>query len=204
MPLDRDAARALFDNAAPMPAGAGGAAFASASPFAPAANDALTARMSGGSTRKSIDWRLAAPVGVAALCAGAALLIVSQRDPAEPGKTVATTEVTRPLPTPLPAPTPLPEQVETATAAPPASSIAAPPAARSTPVVRARVTPAPARRAPPPRTVAAAPSASDASSNVSAREPYVPPPSLGAPVSVIPAAPPPVMTPDPAPVTPQP
>ncbi len=203
MSLDRDAARALFDNAAPMPAGAGGAAFASASPFAPAANDALTARMSGGSTRKSIDWRLAAPVGVAALCAGAALLIVSQRDPAEPGKTVATTEVTRPLPTPLPAATPSPEPVETAAAAPP-SSIVAPPAARPAPAVRARVTPAPARRAPPPRTVAAAPSASDASSNVSAREPYVPPPSLGAPVSVIPAAPPPVMTPDPAPVTPQP
>lgn len=195
MTLDRDAARALFDSADPMPAAGGGSAFATTSPFAPADNDA-SARMSGGAQRGRIDWRLVAPVGVAALCAGAALLLVTQRDPAEPGRTVAATEATQPLPTPLPAPAPLPEPVETAAATP--APVIAPPAARPAPVVRART--APARRATTePRAVATAPSAADASSNVSAREPYVPPPSLGAPVTITPVAPTPAPAPAPMP-----
>lgn len=201
MTLDRDAARALFDNAEPMPATAGGAPFAASTPFAPVGNDALTARMNGRPVRKGPDWRLIAPVGVAALCAGAVLLAVSQRDDAEPGKTVASTEITRPLP----APTPMPAPIETAAVTPSPLSIVEPPAIRPAPVVRAQVRSEPARRAPAPHTVAVAPSASDASADVSAREPYVPPPVLGAPAQVVitPAAPPPVSAPEPQPLTPQ-
>lgn len=55
MTLDREAALALFGNAAPMPATAGGAPFSSSPPFSPVGNDALTARMSGVSTRKGPD-----------------------------------------------------------------------------------------------------------------------------------------------------
>lgn len=202
MTLDRDAARALFDSADPMPATAGGAPFAASTPFAPVGNDALTARMNGRPVRKGPDWRLIAPVGVAALCAGAVLLVVSQRDDAEPGKTVASTEIARPLPAPTPMPAPAPN--ETAAVTPP-PSIVEPPATRPAPVVRTQARSQPARRAPAPRTVAVAPSASDASANVSAREPYVPPPVLGAPaqVTITPAAPPPVTAPQPQPITPQ-
>ncbi len=209
MSLDREAARALFDNAEPMPATAGGAPFAAASPFAPASddafapvgNEALAARMSGRSTRKGPDWRLIAPVGVAALCAGAVLLVATQRNDAQPGKDVAATTVIRTTPMPAPAAPP----IESAAVTPPPSSIVEPPAVKPAAVVRTQVRTAPVtRRATAPRTVAAAPSASDASSNVSAREPYVPPPVLGAPaqVTVTPVAPPPVETVEPQPVTP--
>lgn len=199
MTLDRDAARALFDNAAPMPVAAGG----SASPFAPAGNEALTARMSGLSARKGPDWRLVAPVGVAALCAGVVLVVVSQRDDAEPGKTVASSELTRPLP----APAAMPAPVEMAAVTPQSPKVE-PQASRPASAVRAQARTAPARRAPAVGAVVAAPSAPDASANVSAREPYVPPPVLVAPtpVIIIPAPPPPVITlePEPQPVTPQP
>jgi hypothetical protein len=203
MTLDRDAARALFDNAQPMPATAGGAPFAAAAPVASAGDEAVRDRMSGRVARKGPDWRLVAPVGVAALCAGAALLIASQRDPAEPGRTVAAAEITPPAAIPAPAPL-TPPPVEMAQATPPASSIVAPPARTPAPVVRTRARSEPARRAPAPRAVAAAPSATDASADVSTREPYVPPPVLGAPaeVTVTPVAPPPAVTPDPAPLTP--
>lgn len=199
MTLDRDAARALFDNAAPMPANAGGAPFVSAAPFAPAGNDALTARMSG-SARKGPDWRLVAPVGVAALCAGAALLIIGQRDDARPGKDVAATTATRPLPPPVA----MPEPVETAAVTPPAAAIVEPSAPPPATAVRTRARSERAARPAPARRVAVAPSASDASSDVSAREPYVPPPVLDAPTPVIitPAAPPPVIAPEPQPETP--
>src|SRR3990167_6120396 len=139
MSLDRDAARALFDQApAPAVTASGSTPFASVSPFGEPDED-LIARVEGRTHRRTgLDWRLIAPVGVAA---------------ARPAR--------------------------------------APP---------------PARRAPPPRTMAAAPSVSEASADVSTREPYVPPPSLGAPVTVTPApapvAPPPVVEPTPEPTTP--
>ncbi|MFA7262532.1 MAG: hypothetical protein WC068_05875 [Caulobacter sp.] len=182
MILDRDAARALFDNAAPMPATAGGAPFA-APAFTMAGDTAGYDRMSGRTARKGPDWRLIAPVGVAALCAVAVLVVASPRNDAEPGRTVAAADIARPAPTPAPVSPPIVE----------------PPAPAPAPVVRARAVRAePARRAPAPRVVARAPSAADATADVSAREPYVPPPSLGAPaqVTVTPVAPPPVATPE--------
>lgn len=200
MTLDRDAARALFDNAEPMPVGANAAPFAAASPFAPAGDSlgdsAAYDRMSGRTARKGPDWRLIAPVGVAALCGVAVLVVATQRTDTEPGKTVAASEITRPAPLPARIAPP----IETAGLAAPASSIVNPPATRPPPVIRARARPEPARRAPAPRTVAVAPSTADASADVSAREPYVPPPVLGAPaqVIVIPVAP----APTPQPVTP--
>lgn len=197
MTLDRDAARALFDNAPAPAATAGGATpFASASPFGEA-DTGFDARTSGGAARKGANWKLIAPVGVAAVCAVAVLVIAQTRDPAEPGRDVAASSVMAPLNPPSALP-----PVETAErAAPPAASIIEPPAAAPAPVVRTTVRAAPARRAPPPRTVAAAPSVSEASSDVSTREPYVPPPSLGAPVTVTPApapTPPPIVA-EPAP-----
>lgn len=194
MTLDRDAARALFDNAPAPAAAAGGATpFASASPFGEA-DTGFDARTSGRTARKGANWKLIAPVGVAAVCAVAVLVIAQTRDPAEPGRDVAASSVMAPL-NPPPALPP----VETAeAAAPPAASIVEP-AAAPAPVIRATVRTAPARRAPPPRTVAAAPSVSEASSDVSTREPYVPPPSLGAPVTVTPAP-----APAPAPVVAEP
>lgn len=202
MTLDRDAARALFDNAEPTPVGANTAPFAVTSPFepidssvgGPMGDPAAYDRMSGRTARKGMDWRLIAPVGVAALCGVAVLVVATQRPDVEPGKTVAASTITRPAPAPLPVAPP----IETAAVSPPASSIVEPPATQPTTVVRTRVRTEPARRAAAPRTVAVAPSASDASSNVSAREPYLPPPVLGAPaeVVVVPVAP------APEPVTP--
>lgn len=199
MTLDRDAARALFDKAPAPAATAGGSTpFASVSPFGEPDED-LMARVAGKThRRKGADWRLIAPVGVAAACAVAVLVIVQARDRAEPGKTVAASSPMAPLNPPSALP-----PVETAeVAAPPASSIIEPPAAAPVPVVRAAVRATPARRTPPAQAVAAAPSAPDASSNVSAREPYVPPPSLGAPVTVTPAPAPVVVEPAPEPTTP--
>src|SRR3990167_1696809 len=162
MSLDRDAARALFDQApAPAVTASGSTPFASVSPFGEPDED-LIARVEGRThRRKGLDWRLIAPVGVAAACAVAVLVVVQTRDPAEPGKTVAASSPMAPLNPPSALP-----PVETAEVAtpPPASSIVDPPAAAPAPVVRATVRTAPARRAPPPRTVAAAPSASEASS----------------------------------------
>jgi len=209
MTLNRDAARALFDNAEPTPAG-NGAPFAAASPFASVApfGDGASepyAAATSRPARKGADWRLIAPIGVAAVCAVAVLVIAQTRDTAEPGRTVAASEIVPPTPMPQAAPlTPAP--VETAALAPPASSIVTPPATRPAPVAAARVRTEPARRAPAPRTVAAAPSAADASSDASTRVPYVPPPALGAPavVTIAPPAPAPapVPTPEPQPVTP--
>lgn len=204
MTLDRDAARALFDNAPAPAATPGGASpFASASPFGEA-DTGFDARTSGRTARKGANWKLIAPVGVAAVCAGVVLVIAQTRDPAEPGRDVAASSVMAPLNPPSALP-----PVETAeVAAPPAAAIVAPPAAAPAPVVRTAVRTAPARRAPPARTVAAAPSATDASSDVSTYERYVPPPapSLGAPVTVTPAptpAPPPIITePTPEPTIP--
>ena len=203
MSLDRDAARALFDQApAPAVTANGSTPFASVSPFGEPDED-LIARVEGRThRRKGLDWRLIAPVGVAAACAVAVLVVVQTRDPAEPGKTVAASSPMAPLNPPSALP-----PVETAEiAAPPAASIIEPPAAAPAQVVRTAVRAAPARRAPPPRTMAAAPSVSEASADVSTREPYVPPPSLGAPVTVTPApapvAPPPVVEPTPEPTTP--
>lgn len=199
MTLDRDAARALFDNAPATPASVGGSTpFAAASPFGEA-DTSFDARTSGHTARTGPNWKLIAPVGVAALLAVAVLVVVQTRDPAEPGKTVAASSPMAPLNPPSALP-----PIETAeVAAPPASSIIAPPA---TPVVRTAVRTAPARRAPAPRTVAVAPSATDASSNVSTYERYVPPPapSLGAPVTITPApAPPPIIAePTPSPTIP--
>ena len=207
MTLNRDAARALFDNAEPTPA-TNDAPFAAASPFAAAApfgdtsNDTY-APAAARPARKGADWRLIAPIGAAAVCAVAVLVIVQTRDTAEPGRTVAASEIVPPMPQAVPL-TPAP--VETAALAPPASSIVTPPATRPAPVVATRVRAEPARRAPTPRTVAAAPSAADAAADASTRVPYVPPPVLGAPavVTIAPPAPAPapVPMPEPQPVTP--
>lgn len=201
MTMNRDAARALFDRAPAPAATAGGATpFASVSPFGPPDED-LIARVEGRTHRRNrLDWRLIAPVGVAAVCAVAVLVVAQIRDRAEPGKTVAASGPMAPLNPPSALP-----PVETAeVAAPPAASIIEPPSDVPAPVVRTTVRATPARRAPPARTVAATPSASEASSNVSTRESYVPPPSLGAPVTVSPApvAPPPVARPAPDPTIP--
>lgn len=196
MSLDRDAARALFDHASPMPAIAGGAPFASASTFAPAASRGV----SGTSTRKSLDWRLIAPVGVAALCAVAVLFISSQRDTAEPGKTVASTEITEPEPAPTLPPPIEPFQAQSAVIAPAASSIVAPPATEPAPAVRTRVRTEPARRAPAPRTIAAAPRVTAPQAAIVVPQPYVAPIIPDAPPLI--AATPPIVTPEPNPVTP--
>lgn len=193
MTLDRDAARALFDNAPATAATAGGASpFAAASPFGDT-DTGFDARTSGRAVRTGPNWKLIAPVGVAAVCAVAVLVVAQTRDNAVPGKDVAASSPMAPLnpPSALPAP------VETAQVAPP-PSIVEPSAVTPAPVARSTVRTAPAaRRTPAPRTVAAAPSASDASSDVSARAPYVPPPVLDAPVVVTPA---PAPEPAPAPI----
>lgn len=195
MTLDRDTARALFDNAGPMPATAGGTSFASTSPFAPVGNDALSARMSGRSTRKGPDWRLIAPVGVAALCAGAVLLISSQRNDTQPGKTVAAT-ATGSIPAAPPTPAPIaPGRVAMAVITPPASSIIEPPARTPTPVVRLKPRAEPAHRAPVQR---AAPPPAEVS--VPAPSMTLPAPVEPTPEVIVPAAPPVTMPqPDPAP-----
>lgn len=198
MSLDRDAARALFGNAEPTPP-AGHSPFAAASPFGAGADEDLIARVSGKSARKGPDWRLAAPVGVAALCAVAVLVVASRRDDARSGKTVAAVDIARPAAAPAPiAPSIDTPPIEIAEAAPPAPVVEP-----SAPTIRTRVRAEPARRAPPPRAVARAPSAADAAADVGAREPYVPPPSLGAPaqVTITPVAPPPVATPETPPAT---
>ena len=197
MTLDRDAARALFDNAPASTATPGDATpFAVASPFGDA-DTSFDARASGRTARKGPNWKLIAPVGVAAVCAVAVLVIAQTRDPAEPGRDVAASSVMAPLNPPSALP-----PVETAeVATPPASSIVEPRATTPAPVVRTAARTAPVRRAPAPRTVAAAPSASDASSNASTYERYVPPPppSLGAPVTVTPAPTPAPIIVEPAP-----
>lgn len=200
MTLDRDAARALFDNApAPVATAGGSTPFASVSPFGET-DEHMNARLEGRAhRRKGPDWRLIAPVGVAAVCAVAVLVVAQTRDPAEPGKDVAASSPMAPLTPPSALP-----PVETAeVVAPAAASIAPPPAAAPAPVARTTVRTAPARQAPAPRSIAVAPSATDASSNVSTYERYVPPPapSLGAPVTVTPA---PIAPPAPAPIVAEP
>lgn len=112
MTLDREAARALFGEP-PAPAAAVEPPYATpratASPFA--VNSAFE-RMNGRKTRKGVDWRMAAPVGVALVCIGAvALFALPRGEQAIEGKTVAATEVVAP---PAAPPPPLPM----ATAAP--------------------------------------------------------------------------------------
>ncbi len=197
MTLDRETARALFGDApAPAAAPVGGAPYAAAADTPTFAENSIFERMQGLSARKSkggLDWRLAAPVGVAALCIGAiALFALPRNDPAVEGRTVAATDIAAPPVAPA-APL-IPAPVETAAATPLAEPV-------SEPVVRrAASTPRPAARRPATRTTAAvAPSASEAGVNVSTSEPAAPPPpSLGAPATVTlqPAAP--AVTPPPA------
>lgn len=230
MTLDREAARALFANAEPMPS-------TDDSPFAPpsslfrepepAAPAAAAPRAAGAyratnsrideppfaasapftrdapppSARKGVDWRLVAPLGVAAVCAGAIALFALPRDTAEEGRTVAAADITAPpAATPLPV-TPL-EPAETAATAPVVSEPA--------PVVErvAATRTAAARRAPARQTAEreapVAPSATDpaSSSYASVTAPAVAAPTLGAPppVALTPASPPPAI--EPVPVTP--
>ena len=191
MTLDREAARALF-GVDPTPAAATvGAPYAAATPrpaaaadTSPFATNSAFERVNSRTGRKSVDWRLVAPVGVAVVCIGAIVLFAIPRgDQAIEGKTVAAAEVVaRPL-----APTPAP--METAAVTPPA---VAPPE------------PAATRRG-PARAVAAAPSAAESGVNVSDVAPSAPPPpTLGAPAAVdltpsMPAAPPPIIEPAPEP-----
>lgn len=205
MTLDREAALALFGNAAPMPATAGGAPFSSSPPFSPVGNDALTARMSGVSTRKGPDWRLVAPIGIAALCAGAVLVITAQGDNARPGKSVAATPAPRPVAMAATARPVEPAPIEATPVAPPPLVVETP-AARPAPEIRARSA-EPARRASPARRAEVAPTPP---ADTSVHEPYVPPPAPVAtpvepttpPVIVAPAAPPPIVAPEPTPMAP--
>lgn len=181
MTLDRDTARALFDNAEPMPA------TANDSPFAPQGGG--YDRINSKSARKGVDWRFVAPVGVAAVF-GAGALLIAGPDRTETGKIDAVAPVAVAARTPV-----APPPIETAEVAPPATLDTTSPA----PTLRAAAA-TPARK-PAPRIVAqrpTAPSAMDEAADVSAREPYVPGPSQ----IVTPAAPPPVVTPEPDPVTP--
>lgn len=225
MTLDREAARALFANAEPLsPSDAGPAAaprtatrvaperrtiesdptpfasdtspFAAASPFAPSATEVRTP------VRKGVDWRLVAPLGVAAVCVGAiALFAMPQvQNNAEEGRTVASTDITAPPVAPPVTPAPI-APVETAAVTPAPAMTPASPA----PTVQRATTPRPAaKRAPTRQTAereapAAAPSASDpaSSSYASVTVPAVAPPSLGAPVTVTPTP-----APQPMPATP--
>lgn len=216
MTLDREAARALFDNAETTPSSAQPIAatprFASTRTAPPAyepvedapfiASAGVLERTNSPKARKGVDWRIVAPLGVAALCAGAVALFALPQNDAVDGKTVAATDITAPpVAEPL---TPPPADLATAANTPAAVTPAPAPV-----VERAASRPAPvaARRA-PARQVAAAPSATDSASNVSAREPYVPTPTLGAPaaVTLTPAAPAPtppsIVEPAPAPQPP--
>lgn len=199
MTLDRETARALFGDApTPTPATAGTApayvaSTADASPFGD--GPSVFERMQSRKSRKGMDWRLAAPVGVAALCIGAvALFALPRGDEAVEGKTVASAEIAPPPVAPAapltPEPavaTPTPEPVVTPTPAPT--------------VQRAATTPRPAARRTTSTRVAAAPSAADAGSNVSATETSAPPPpSLGDPATVTLQPTQPAVTP--TPVTP--
>lgn len=214
MTLDREAARALFDNAetTPTPTAAPAAArplYVEPRPAARVAPEAVDEtpfvaagspyeRMNGGAkTRKGLDWRIAAPLGAAALCAGAVALIVIPRNDTVDGKTVASSEIVAP-PMAQPAPVPAPAEMA-ATDSIDTPAPAAMPAPTPAPTVqRASSRPAPVavRRAPAREVAAAAPSASDSASNVSAREPYLPTPTLGAetPVALTPTTPAPAPT----------
>lgn len=188
MTLDRETARALFGEA-PTTAPAGAAPVAAPRPDAslfgdaPATYDRPRTR-SAPKSGKGVDWRLAAPVGVAVLCIGAvALFALPRNDPAVEGRTVASADIAPPPvapPAPLTPAVPEPAATVAPTPAPTVQRVAAAP----------RPTPAP-RRA--PVRVAAAPSAADTATDVSATEPTAPPPpSLGEPaaVSLQPATPP--------------
>ena len=201
MTLDREAARALFDNAEtttlePTPVTTARPIYveprttAKTAPVAaPVEEESFLAgpsafeRMNSPKVRKGPDWRIVAPIGVAAVCAGAvALFALPQNNQTVEGRTVASSEIA-PAPVTAPEPVTPPADLATADNTPaPAAAVAPAPA----PVVqRAASRPAPvaARRA-PARQVAAAPSAEDSATNVSAREPYVPTPTLGAPAAV--------------------
>jgi hypothetical protein len=205
MTLDRDAARALFGmDSTSAPAVAGAAPFAStADTFGaePAPYVPTQRRLA----RKGPDWRLIAPVAVALVCAGGVALFALPRDEAQPGRTVASTEIM--------APPVAPPIAEPATA--PTDAIATP-VAETAPTARIErpvAKPTPARRA-PARQVAVAPSAADAGVNASSTEvvtpaapvPFQPTqPTTAAPTPVIPPEPiPPIVEPVPSlPVEPQ-
>lgn len=192
MTLDRETARALFGEAPPVSASATTVA-AEPSPFAEAG---VYERLQGHKARparRGVDWRLAAPVGVAVVCIGAiALFALPRSDDAVEGKTVAASEIAPPPAAPA-APLPVaPAPVETAAVTPAPAPV----------VQRAATPPRPAARRAPTRTTvaAAAPSATDSGSNVSATAPAAPPPpSLGAPTTVTLQ---PSTSPMPAPATP--
>lgn len=223
MTLDREAARALFDNAETTPPSAPPIAatprFASTRTDPPAyepvedapfiAGPGVLERTNSPRARKGVDWRIVAPLGVAALCAGAVALFAIPRNDAVDGKTVAATDITAPpAAEPLsPPPADLATADNTDTVGPAATTAPAPVVKRAA----TRPTPVAVRRA-PARQVAAAPSATDSASNVSAREPYVPTPTLGTPATVtltpatppasvepVIAAPPPITQPEPEP-----
>jgi|GEM_PF-4141200 len=229
MTLDREAARALFANAEPTPSTddspfappaslfgepetvapttttaprASGAYRATNTkidepPFAAAAP--FTRDMPPPSARKGVDWRLVAPLGVAAVCAGAIALFALPRDAAEEGRTVAAADITAP-PAAAPMPVTPAEPMETA-------AITPAPAATPAPVVERVAAERPAVRRAPARQVAereapVAPSATDpaSSSYASVTAPVVAAPPLGAPppVALTPASPPPAIQPVPA------
>jgi len=218
MTLDREAARALFANAEPTP-DTDAPPMMQPSPFArtghvervePEAAPFAAAPFAGQaqhqtrstSARKGVDWRIAAPLGVAAVCVGAIALFALPQNQAQEGREVAAVDIAAPPVAPPVASTPAPVVAE---APAPALTPEAP-----APVVPRVATPraaAPARRA-PTRTVAEreaapAPSASDPanSSYASVTAPVTPPPpSLGAPVTVTPTLAP---QPAPTPVEPQ-
>lgn len=191
MSLDRDEARALFDKAPPAPAGAppiiGETAASEREIPLTGADAGVYERMTHSHARRRVDWRYVAPVAVAAVCAGIVVAVATYGDrDAEPGATVARTQITPPPIAPQPM-TPAPEPVEVAAAAPEPVVETAPP------VVRATVRPVPAaRRTPAPRLARTAPSALDSATDASGRESYVPPPALGTPAQV-------TLTPPPAP-----
>lgn len=217
MTLDRETAKALFANAEPMPETPRATtrpviderASPAAAPFAPEAPFATTSAY--GQTRSpkrsGVDWRLVAPLGVAAVCAGAIALVALPRDPAEEGRTVAASDITSPPTTPLPVdPEPVaatPQAAEDLAPSVPSVTQAA------TPRQAARSEPAPRRVAERPAPAPRAASADDASANVSAVAPMASQaptaPTLGAPatVTLTPAtpapAPQPVVTPMPEP-----
>ncbi|MFZ5669026.1 MAG: hypothetical protein ACOY4K_06005 [Pseudomonadota bacterium] len=191
MSLDRDAARALFEKAPPPPAEATPIV---GQPVAPDGEIPITAADAGvyermthsHSPRRRLDWRYAAPVAVAAVCAGVAIAVASYRGGSvRPGADVARTEIVAPPTAPQPI---APPPVETAALTPePVPEPAAP-----APAARAAVRQAPAaRRAPTAPRIAAAPSALESATNVSGRESYVPPPALGTPAQVTLTPPPP-------------
>ncbi|ATQ42212.1 hypothetical protein [Caulobacter mirabilis] len=207
MTLDRETAKALFANPElnPTPAGT-----ETPPPFAASTSLGSASR----AKRGGFDWRLVAPLGVAAVCAGAIALVALPRDQAQEGRTVAASDLTAPPVTPPPAE---PEPVAATPAAAEALAPSLPPSAERSPVVKqaaaqpkARAEPAPRRIAkrdePSPRAASVEEATADVSATAPVAAPSAPPapalgaPALGAPatVTLTPAAPP-AVEPQPSP-----